>query len=348
MKKLRIIDIAKMANVSAGTVDRVIHNRGLVAEDKRIRIEEILKENNYKPNMVARFLASKKNFRFAMVIPAFKSGDYWELVQNGAEKAASELSDFNVDLEYLYFDQFNDKSLIDIMPKLEKEKYDGIIIATLHKDKVITLSKSFDEKNEAYIFIDSNIPSCNNLSYYGADSYSTGAIAAKLMLTYINNDDPILITLPVYKNNVFSTQIENRKLGFLRYLEQNNYKGTIEELLLNSSSESLKTLKKMIVSNQNIGIITFNSRIHKVADYIKKIQTDFSGIHLIGYDPIKKNLDALRKDDLRYIISQRSVQQGYESVKALSNYIIFGTEPEKENFMPIDILMKENMPFYQD
>ena len=37
-KKIRIKDIADLAGVSAGTVDRVLHNRGNVTEDKRIRL----------------------------------------------------------------------------------------------------------------------------------------------------------------------------------------------------------------------------------------------------------------------------------------------------------------------
>lgn len=32
---IRIVDIAKMAGVSVGTVDRVIHNRGRVSEEKQ-------------------------------------------------------------------------------------------------------------------------------------------------------------------------------------------------------------------------------------------------------------------------------------------------------------------------
>lgn len=34
---IRIVDIAKMAGVSVGTVDRVIHNRGRVSEENRKR-----------------------------------------------------------------------------------------------------------------------------------------------------------------------------------------------------------------------------------------------------------------------------------------------------------------------
>ena len=46
-KKYRIKDIAELAGVSTGTVDRVIHNRGEVSLDSRKKIEEVLIKINY-------------------------------------------------------------------------------------------------------------------------------------------------------------------------------------------------------------------------------------------------------------------------------------------------------------
>ena len=42
-----------MADVSVGTVDRVIHGRSGVSESSRKRVEEILKQLDYQPNMYA-------------------------------------------------------------------------------------------------------------------------------------------------------------------------------------------------------------------------------------------------------------------------------------------------------
>jgi transcriptional regulator, LacI family len=39
----RIKDIAIMSGVSTGTVDRIIHNRGKVSEEARVKVEEVLK-----------------------------------------------------------------------------------------------------------------------------------------------------------------------------------------------------------------------------------------------------------------------------------------------------------------
>ena len=44
---IRIVDIAKMAGVSVGTVDRVIHNRGRVSEENRKKVQAILEMVHY-------------------------------------------------------------------------------------------------------------------------------------------------------------------------------------------------------------------------------------------------------------------------------------------------------------
>ena len=58
-----------MADVSVGTVDRVIHGRSGVSESSRKRVEEILKQLDYQPNMYASALASNKKYAFACLLP---------------------------------------------------------------------------------------------------------------------------------------------------------------------------------------------------------------------------------------------------------------------------------------
>ena len=69
--KIRIKDIAELAGVSEGTVDRVLHNRGDVSEKSRIAVTKVLAEMNYTPNLFARSLASKKQYHFTSMIPTF-------------------------------------------------------------------------------------------------------------------------------------------------------------------------------------------------------------------------------------------------------------------------------------
>lgn len=62
-----IAEIAKIAGVSKMTVSRVINNKGNVAEKTRVRIEEVIREQNYSPNVFAQSLASSKTGIIGMV-----------------------------------------------------------------------------------------------------------------------------------------------------------------------------------------------------------------------------------------------------------------------------------------
>ena len=87
MERVRIKDIAKMADVSVGTVDRVIHGRSGVSESSRKRVEEILKQLDYQPNMYASALASNKKYAFACLLPLHEKGEYWTDVETGIHNA---------------------------------------------------------------------------------------------------------------------------------------------------------------------------------------------------------------------------------------------------------------------
>lgn len=75
--RIRIKDIAQMAEVSVGTVDRVLHGRTGVSEASRKKVENILKQLDYQPNMYASALASNKKYVFACLLPMHAEGDYW-------------------------------------------------------------------------------------------------------------------------------------------------------------------------------------------------------------------------------------------------------------------------------
>lgn len=348
---IRIVDIAKLAGVSVGTVDRVLHNRGRVSEEKRAKIEKVLKEINYEPNMVARFLASKKDYTFAVLIPSFAQGEYWELVTNGIDKATAELKNFNVAVEYFFFDQQDESSFNKTVQALQQREFAGVVIATIFGDSVIELSRKLEENEIPYIYIDSDIPNQHNLAYFGADSHMSGTIAAKLMMREIGQSGDVIIGKIKYKGTSNSVQMETREQGFKDYLNKNGFTGHIYYLEIDSeqSKDVLRELKDIISNVQNgAGAIVFNSRIYELADLFKTLNSEHKNFKLIGYDSIEKNVEALKNDQVLFLISQRSIQQGYDAIKSLSSYLLFSKSINKTNFMPIDILMKENIEYYKN
>ena len=135
-QKIRIKDIAALAGVSEGTVDRVLHNRGDVSEKSREAVNKVLEEMNYSPNLFARSLASKKIYRFVCLFPTFHTGDYWESVEKGFNQAAKEFLHHNVYIEKECFNQFDSQSFINVSESVLKSEPDAVFIAPILEGKV--------------------------------------------------------------------------------------------------------------------------------------------------------------------------------------------------------------------
>ncbi|MBT9132571.1 MAG: HTH-type transcriptional regulator MalR [Firmicutes bacterium] len=75
-----IKDVAKLAGVSKATVSRVLTGSALVNEELRNRVLKAINELDFRPNINARGLASKRTFAIGIFLPFmvlhFFAGNY--------------------------------------------------------------------------------------------------------------------------------------------------------------------------------------------------------------------------------------------------------------------------------
>ncbi len=83
-----IYDVAREAKVSMATVSRVVNGNPNVKPATRDRVNEVIKRLNYRPNAVARGLASKKTTTVGVIIPDISNVYYSELAR-GLEDVAT-------------------------------------------------------------------------------------------------------------------------------------------------------------------------------------------------------------------------------------------------------------------
>ena len=138
-RKTRIKDIAGLAGVSIGTVDRVIHERGEVAEKTREKVKQILKETNYSPNVMAQVLKSRKGFHLVSLLPEPSEDNFfWEKHPAGINRAIEELDLFHVTLTQITFDMFNEEDFQKKARSVLNLKPDGVLLAPIFKSESIS------------------------------------------------------------------------------------------------------------------------------------------------------------------------------------------------------------------
>ncbi|QRM33184.1 LacI family DNA-binding transcriptional regulator [Microvirga sp. VF16] len=76
-----IADVARRANVGAGTVSRVLNGSKNVSKETRERVEACIRELGYVPNLVARGLAANRTGMISAIIPAIGYTQHAEVMQ---------------------------------------------------------------------------------------------------------------------------------------------------------------------------------------------------------------------------------------------------------------------------
>lgn len=90
-----IKEIAALAGVSRGTVDRVLNDRGAVNPETAEKIRKIAKELDYKPNRAGLVLAAQKK-RLKLVSFYFPPGIlFFRMFWPGINEKAEELAGYN-------------------------------------------------------------------------------------------------------------------------------------------------------------------------------------------------------------------------------------------------------------
>ncbi len=348
MRKVRIKDIAEIANVSIGTVDRVIHNRGEVSEATRDKIRKLLEEHNYKPDIIASSLALKRQINLAVVMPDIVNDHvFWKLPQAGIEKALEELSHYKISIDTYYFDQFNRDDFCRRVRYFPYNQLHGVLFAPVFQEESVKFIKRCNREKLPVVLFNSLLEDVQVSSYVGQDAYQSGYVAAKLINYGLEHrKDVAIINMSARKDHY--AHIISREMGFRSYFEEHSDR--LDNLItIDLNGVDDKRLKEKLdetFENYHIGgVFVTNSRVYKVAEYLSARGT--MSVRLVGYDLLPESTAYLRRDYIDFLISQNPEEQAFKGLSSLFYLVAFNRDPVEKQFMPIDIITRENLHYYQ-
>lgn len=349
-KVVRIKDIAIKANVSTGTVDRVLHERGRVSEKVKERVLKILKEMNYEPNLMARALGSAKKYQIAALIPDEEYDPYWQAPKAGIIKAERELKQYGITVSYFPFNPYSAASFIENATLISKGSFEGVILSPIFYREVLPFLEKWKKEEIPFVLFNTQITDHDPLSYIGQDSYQSGYLAGKILHYGLPNPCSILIA-HFDEDLSNAAHLSKKELGFRNYFKQKHIdqEYNILEAELNSSniskfSEGLSEFVENIPDLEGIFVTT--SKAYKVASYLK--QRHIKKIKIVGYDLLPKNIQFLNNGFISFLINQNPKGQGYWGINSLADHLIFKKEVNSLKYLPLDIVTKENVNYFLD
>jgi LacI family transcriptional regulator len=347
-KKVTLQDVARYANVSVGTIDRVLHKRGRVSPEKLRIVEDAIAKLNFNPNLLARTLALGNHFNISILLPSAPStSDYWSMPLHGMKIAATQFKDYGIVTDFFFYDLFDENSFLEQASSIMNMEPDGVILAPLFLKEGKAFIDHLNEKKIPFVFIDADIKGEPCLSYVGPDLKRSAFIAGKLLHSVLPEKAEILIVNMVkgFENASPQRRIE---AGFRDYFSKHGLKKKhlIHSLTIKSTGKEAinRELTRFYIRHPGIeGVFVTNSRAFLISEFHRFHDLD---IRLVGFDLVKENIEQLKSGRIDYIISQSPVQQGKLAIKTLFDYFVYKKSPEKVQYVPLDIIIRENLDFY--
>ncbi|MDR0784817.1 MAG: LacI family DNA-binding transcriptional regulator [Treponema sp.] len=347
---MTVKEIAKLAGVSIGTVDRVLYQRGRVSADTRAKVKKIIETYQFTPNPIARRLKRNRSYHFCALIPRRdQDAGYWEQAIAGLKTGAGEVSPLGVETEIIEYDRYNMEEVLAKMETSMAKSPDGMIFAP--NIRIKQLVPEIREKQIPYIFFDSDYPEMEPLCTISQDPIRGGYLAGRLMSLFARSasaaergkqlEKPVAI-LDAHCEDYHIIQ---RRNGFLQYAEEHNIPTVVKEYSEEGELTENEITALLERRRDLAGFFVTNSLAHRVAQTVKDlgVREKSEKCVVIGYDLTANNRLLLKEGFIDAIISQRPEEQGRLAVINLYRHIVLEQRIESKIEMPLDVYIKENI-----
>ena len=348
-KEIGIKEIAELAGVSIGTVDRVIHGRPGVSKKTAELIHSVIQKTGYKKNNAASRLklARSKTIRIVVLFPieCRLSDNYWSLPLSGIQKAVDELKDFGITYSLLTFKMSNEKSFEEQIQFLLERNFDAIIAVPYFYSHSQTLLKKAAKKQMKVVFIDTKQSFKETHYTIHQNSLKSGAVAGRLLYQVVGDMGTYLVVNLMNNLGTIQPNMKDREAGFRSFFDMriSSAKENIHSVVSTSKNLSLvrKKVMDLIDLKKPIGIFVTNSRVHMLSLALEGLPTE--NIIIVGYDLNEKNKVLLKEEKIHFLLNQQPEWQGYNAAKGIFKLLTERDVSALQLEIPVEVFVRENI-----
>lgn len=347
-KNIRIKDIAHLAGVSVGTVDRVLHNRGRVSEDALKKVLKVLNQIDYKPNVIARTLGSNRTYTIAALIPDPEQDPYWASSKAGIDQAQTEWMRYGVIVAPYFFNLYDKNSFREVAEAITKDLPDGILIAPIFYHESLPYFKRFQSIGIPYVLFNTNIERIDALSFIGQDLYQSGKVGGELMQLALRHESGVLAVLHVDEDLDNSVHLAEKERGFREYFYRKN-NGRFDIRTYNLARPPAAPIEPQVghvledTALKGIFVST-STGTFLTASLLERFQK--RGLKVVGYDMLEGNIAYMQKGYIDFLINQNPKRQAFLGVTHLVNHLILKKPAPAQDLLPLEIVSPENIHSY--
>jgi LacI family transcriptional regulator len=172
-------DVAREADVSLATVDRVLNERPGVREGTVGRVRKAMARLGYRPDPLATRLARGIEYRFAFVLPSSENA-FMAALDDQLTLMAESFGQERASIERVFVDVFDAVVLATCLEGLAGS-FDGIAVVALDHPRVRDAIDTLVASGTNVVTMVSDVPSSKRSRFVGIDNSAAGRTAGTLM-----------------------------------------------------------------------------------------------------------------------------------------------------------------------
>lgn len=312
-----IKEIAELAGVSRGTVDRVINNRGSVNKETAEKIRAIIKELRYKPNPAGIALAAQKKKYLIGVILFSKKNPFFDDVMCGFSDKAEELALYGCEITVKRVAYHPDAQLSAIRACI-KEGIRGLIITPYNDENIREELNQLVRGGIPVITVNSDAEGVKRLAYVGSDYYHSGQAAAALMKLVTSG--PVRLGIINGDNNILChTQ---RLSGFIDSLtDDTRFRVICQGESFDDDKTGYELVTRMLSGHPDINAFYFTAAgvyggCRAIAEFSRNKE-----LKVITFDDVPTTIEMMQKNIITATICQEPYWQGSKSLELMFSYL---------------------------
>lgn len=328
--------IAELAGVSRGTVDRALHNRGRVSPEVAARIQKIAEELGYRPNSIGQALVrARQGLQLGAILQSAETPTMQD-VAAGARQAAEELRLSGVKVEIREIQGRDTAKVLRQIDELLDWGAGGLAIASNNTPDLVRRIDQLHQQGVPVATFNTDAPDSKRLCFVGMDSYRAGQTAAGLVRQMLPNGG---LVLPI-AGHVNNGAHYSRLRGFLDTLKN---VGDIQLLpfqpCFDRDDYAHEITQHTLRENPSLSCVYITSNGQRGVCRAIEDERRKGRVRVVAYDLNEPNRKLLQSGDLSFVLDQVALAQGRRPLQILYHYLLTGTPPEKE-LLYTDILIR--------
>lgn len=336
-----LAEIAALAGVSRGTVDRALNDRGRVDPKVAARVRRIAAERGYRPNRAGRMLARAKNpIRIGVIVQSVETM-FMHTVFEEIERASAHFTTTGAEVLVRPLEGVDAQQQLDVIDELLEAGVQGIALSPAEDERVRARIQELSERMPVVTF-NSDLPDSGRLCYVGVDNFACGRMSAGLMDLLLAGQGEVLLVAGQENNWSHQQRVDGFQteaaanfpgLSLLPPQTCGDDQQLAHDIVCRAVQEH-PSLRGVYVSvNGQLG----------ACDALRELGLQ-GKVHLICHDLIPANTENVRRGLIDFLIDQDAALQGARPIELLMDYLLAGEKPETDRILAcIDIRNRYNV-----